>query len=216
MILGLFVLRCFAYNSLEYSSAAVICLIWSRLSSHLLWDEMPVKPLLLVGTTEIHLHLLLRGSNKQTQSALWCYATAGRMCVCVFLLKRCVGCVSGEVFIHASMCVSMCVTCWKAMQDKGLSTGEKGTPMTPFTGLESWNIPSACMCLCWMQLCTRRPAVNKKLLINPGPQSERGGVWREMHPHLKRQDYFCLLCDVVFGLPPGTFKPQMRARKSKH
>lgn len=62
-----------------------------------------VKPLLLVGMIEIYLHLLLEGwkyntRQCQTQSALWCYATAGRVCVRA----------SGEVsFIHGSVCLTV-------------------------------------------------------------------------------------------------------------
>lgn len=46
-------------------------------------------------------------------------------------LKACVrACVhaSGEVFIHASMCVTVHVGRWVAMQDKGLSSGDNVAP----------------------------------------------------------------------------------------
>lgn len=60
------------------------------------------------------------------------------VCVCV--------CVSEEVFTHASMCVTVHVGRWVAMQDKGLSSGDNVAPSHRLSLARSTGTSRLCVC----------------------------------------------------------------------
>lgn len=59
--------------------------------------------------------------------------------------------------------------------------------------------------------------MNRELLINlgSGTQAVREAEQLDIPPHVKRRDYFCQFCCVVFGLAPGTFKSHRSQQGAK-